>query len=856
MLLLLGTAGCAGGLAVRSVAAENEAAALTGGSPALDTEAVGPHRFIAAHGRRALVSGYATGSLEVWAYPFQIVSGYRVQFRSAGATTPIRGEEILARVTYEPESVTRTYLGPDFIVREKLFAPLDESGAIISYQVVSGRGVEIEVHATPVLDLMWPGSMGGQGVSWNGTLSAFLLSEGSNGFTALVGSPEIAAHDSLANRTAGGENANALGFTLHPDAYGAAHVFFALNKPHVSDIGLFYQRLIQDRDSLEARYATHVQEFEANALHVETPDAEVNKAIAWAETALDQAWVCNPDLGCGYVAGYGPSRGARRPQYDWFFAGDGLITAEGGMAASDTDHARQELDFILKYQDRKTGMIWHELSQSAGVIDWAGDYPFMFVHVDITFQFLTMLDHYLAASGDVAFAREHWKAIEAAYRYCKSVIDPVSGLPRIPDDKEGGNEQDRLTDDLGLSTSWVQAAQGFARVATLTGHTALADDATRAAQLARATVPTRYWSARRTFWVNGYSATGEGAPERRSGPAEALTLHLFSPEQNATLLDTLASASFQTDWGTRSVAEDSFGYEPESYAKGSVWAVGTASLAKAFWSEYRPVTALGIWRTLIPSASLDSLGHMDEVLAGNFYRTQGESVPEQSWSSAGFLDATIHGLLGLDVDSVQGRIVFAPRLPAQWDHVSIEHIKLGNAIVGLTLRRRAHGLTLNIDNPGPVFHFDFSPEIPLGSRAREAELERHSIPLTQENHGQGANARLLFDAPHGKSELHIDLHGGVQVSAEQTTPVLGTASRGVHVVGTSLEGNTLTIVADVPRDRATHFELQTDWPVVKAEGATASPSVDGVVELTIAAVPDPAAAQTYRRAKCVVQFRP
>jgi len=50
-----------------------------------------------------------------------------------------------------------------------------------------------------------------------------------------------------------------------------------------------------------------------------------------AQFALDQAWACNPDLGCGYVAGYGPDRGARRPQYDWFFAGDGLTTADAAM---------------------------------------------------------------------------------------------------------------------------------------------------------------------------------------------------------------------------------------------------------------------------------------------------------------------------------------------------------------------------------------------------------------------------------------------------------------------------------------------------------------------------------------------
>jgi len=48
-----------------------------------------------------------------------------VAFRVAGSTTAINGQDILSRVTYEPDSITRTYLGPGFIVREKLFVPLN-----------------------------------------------------------------------------------------------------------------------------------------------------------------------------------------------------------------------------------------------------------------------------------------------------------------------------------------------------------------------------------------------------------------------------------------------------------------------------------------------------------------------------------------------------------------------------------------------------------------------------------------------------------------------------------------------------------------------------------------------------------
>ena len=76
-------------------------------------------------------------------------------------------------------------------------------------------------------------------------------------------------------------------------------------------------------------------------------------------------------------------------------------------------------------------MIWHELSQSAGQMDWA-KYPYMFVHVDLTFDFLTTLGSYLSATGDRDFVNAHWPSIQSAYTYCRSLVDSQDALPHIP----------------------------------------------------------------------------------------------------------------------------------------------------------------------------------------------------------------------------------------------------------------------------------------------------------------------------------------------------------------------------------------------------------------------------------------
>ncbi|MGA8087115.1 MAG: hypothetical protein WCA10_07405 [Terracidiphilus sp.] len=733
------------------------------GALPLNTESNVQHRFVAVHGRRSLVEGYASNGLEIWAYPFQILFGYHVAFRVEGTTTSIPGEDVLRRITYAPDSITRIYVGSNFVVREKIFVPLDEPAAIFTYQVQSTRSINIEVHATPVLDLMWPAAIGGQSVAWDGALPAYVLSEPATKYTAVVGSPDMVAHNDNGSRTVSIADDSSISFTLQPDASQCAYLFVALNMPQISEPGTLLRRLIRDRTILEADATAHYADFSAHAMQIETPDPKVNEALAWAETALDQAWVCNPQLGCGIVAGYGPSRIKRRPQYSWFFAGDGLVATDALVSEGEYARARDELTFILRWQDPKTGMIWHELSQSAAFLDWAGKYPYMYAHVDITFQFLDSLQRYVTSSGDVAFAVDHWSAIEAAYAYCRSLIDPDNGLPRIPPDRMGGDEQDRESDDLGLSASWVSAAEAFARLAALTNHPSEGVEARKAGSKALGAIAGLYWNSEQSFWIPGHTSVGKALPERRSSPAGALELHIFSPRQSETILDQLATSSFQTDWGTRTVGAGSAGFDPESYAKGSVFTIGTAEVAMAFWSAHRPATALQIWSSMLPLFSLDSLGHVHEVLTGNSYRPQIESVPEQTWSSAGFFDSTVHGLLGLEVDSVNRRIRFAPHLPPQWNDVSVTNIWLSDVSIGLSLHRAKDGFVLRINNAGRPFNLEFSPQIPLGSPQVRAEVNHKPIAVDLHMNPQDEHACVEMDVAHGNSELYLSFAGGQHV---------------------------------------------------------------------------------------------
>ena len=806
--------------------------------------------------------GYPRSGLEIWGYPFQILSGYQVGFRQAGAAAEVDGRLLLRRVEYQMDSITRVYIGPDYLVRERLFVPRDQPAAVISYEVEGSRKLEIVVHFVPVLNLMWPGAVGGQYSRWNADAPGFVIAEPERGFSAVVGSPEIVAHDDTVNSTVHPESS--LSFALRPkdassgasSGLAKADVFVALNPANSKDPAASLHMLSAQVQQLQSEAAAGFEALESSSLRIRTPDEAINRDLAWAEAALEQAWVCNPLLGCGLVAGYGPSRDARRPQYAWFFAGDGLVATNALISAGEYSRAREELEFIQRYQDHATGMIWHELSQSAGYIDWS-KYPYMYVHVDISFDYLVTVARYVAVSGDAAFAQEHWASIASAYRYCTSLIGRDDHLPHIPQDKEASDEQHRPADDLGLSASWIDAASGFAELARITGHTQQVAPAREQVELTRRSIPLHYWNADKNFWLDGHTHSGDPIFRQAMGPTNLIVDNVFSPQQNEALLEQLTSADFQTDWGSRAVASTAKDYDPYSYGAGSVWALGTSAAATTFWKAHRPESAFALWNAVIQGNSLDSLGHLHEVLAGNFYHEETESVPEQTWSSAGLIDATVRGLLGLEIDGLSSRLRLAPHLPIEWGQVSIKNIRLPHSLLGLTLTHDMHSFDLEISNEGRAVRVSFEPEIPLGAHSLVANCQGRSIEAQMEQFPGDEHARLALEVPPGLSHCHLGFEGGVSASIPRRELRIGDPSSTLKLISFRLNGRVLSIDADVPSSGSSGLSILTPWKIIAQQGADVRPV--GTNEYQIEIAPEvkgsqPVHSTSYTHAHAVLTF--
>src|SRR5215469_4049958 len=662
---------------------------------------------------------------------------------------------------------------------------------------------------------MWPAAIGSQEIRWDNAESGYLLTEPTHQFAAAVLALN-AAHDEPLNSPH--KLLQRAEVAVELDA-NSPEILFARVRAITSNEGEFdmndARRLLQS-STWQQEKVRHSDDVLSSGIEIDTPDSEVNRALAWAVLALDQAWFCNDDLlDCAYVGGYGPSRRNRRPQYAWFFAGDGMIDLHAALARGELGRVRDEIRFIAKYQDPQTGMIWHELSLSAPYVDWRGKYPYMFVHADLTYPYISTIADYVHVSNDRVFLQELWPSVQKAFIYGRSLIDN-DGLPRIPEGKEGSDEQEPLSDELGLSASWVTACRDYAHLAELMGQVQAAHEAQQWSEKARTSFDRRYWDEARNVPIDAYFRAGNPATDRGLAAIDAVNQKLFSREKTKQVLDSLASWRFESDWGTRSIAADAPGYDPTGYAHGSVWAVQTASVAEAFWGAHRPDVAWEIWRKLLPWSTLDSPGHMHEVLAGDTYHPQQESIPEQTWSSAAFLSAAVRGLFGLDIDGENGAISIALQLPPDWNHASLKGVRIGYSTVDFTFDQNPDQFSARVQTGGAEVHLLFDRQLPLGARILSVSACGRRTPFHIKTHEETVHVLLDFMAPQGGCDVNIRYRGGVAITLPASRPSLDNPSSAPQLATVTFRQDTLQVGLDVIPSLKNSFCILTKRTVLSA----------------------------------------
>lgn len=675
------------------------------------------HSFFGVYGRQAAAMGRVDGSaFEIWVYPFKVL--HELGFRVVVDDTPEDPYRRVAAFDFSAAAFNREFVGEKWKISETVYPHYEEPLVFIVYRVFALTGLDLEFSFKPDLSPMWPGALGGKYSYWD-KRKYFVLSESSGRNHAFFGGfvgrkiGQLPAH-----KLPGGK----LRCRIHVEKG-----FHEISLVATAGRGTFqaiHRKFAGAKDTFEPVLRHREQQLRAykeNHLQVITPEPLFNEALDWAILQLNAAFVRSPDLGEGLVAGYGLSYEGERPGFGWYFGGDGLINGLALVNIGDFAGARQEIEFLLKYQ-RQDGKIMHELSQGAGFVDWFEDYGFPFFHGDTTLYFAAALDFYLKRSGDIQLLKQYRGQIDKVFGWlarCDADGDGIveTGLAGAGASETGPLRQ-KMKTDIYLAALSVRAWQAMADVTSLLADTRKVKTARKRLAASRRALDRLFWNEERQFYMYAVRADGSQIRETTVWPAVGLRFRVMEGQRAQSVQRVLASPELSADWGSRFLSSKSGYYDPSSYNNGAVWPFLTGFTALALYNCGNPYHGYSLLQANLHIVMDFDYGAPTELLSGDIYRPLDQSVPNQIWSAGNTLSAFVEGLLGFDADAIKKEIHLEPALPLHWEHITVTNLKAGTGQIRFQMKRLRNRLAYEFDFEDLAgYTFVFAPRIPCLRRS-------------------------------------------------------------------------------------------------------------------------------------------
>lgn len=410
---------------------------------------------------------------------------------------------------------------------------------------------------------------------------------------------------------------------------------------------------------------------------------------------------------------------------------------------------------------------------------------------------------YACASGDVAFLREHWDNVKRAYLFTRS----HTGQDGVYDNKEGTgwveSWKPRMPDqEIYLAALDEQSAESISYLAKLMNDDQLAAAAQAQANLVRERL--RAYRQPDGFYAFSKNADGSYDPPATIFPSVAWwTGSLALPEANS-MLSRWASHEFFSDWGLRSLSDQSPLFDPLSYHQGTVWPLFTGWVSVA---EYRSGHPLAGYLQLMSNVNLTwahDPGGITELLSGKFDEPLGRSSSRQTWSSAMVISATLRGMFGLQVDAGRQCLEMSPDLPATWNEVQLHHLHLGTDQIEVKMHRSKGEMVIEAASQQKK-PFCLCTQLPNQADCSSARAISHSttirlrpveLEVKAEAPMPGSQTQQLKVLEESYSENSLALSFEAPGGTIQEMPIRINSSRklNLRVTGASLLGTILRIV--------------------------------------------------------------
>lgn len=751
-------------------------------------------------GRRFAILGYESGAFEAWAYPLKLLRNFEFSFFLGSSTQPIRARDIVRRITVTPAATTLTYAFQSFTVRATYLAAIDEPGAIILLDIFTTEPLTIACGFLPVLQPMWPAGIGGQYAYWDGKLKAYLISEPTRKNHGYLGSP---AARGISYTPAHMLSDTPNEFTIVIDKPESVRgkiipIVLAGGKGKREDIRQVYERLAADPERYYRAAVEHYKALRAGTLRVQTPSPKLNLAFEWAKVSYDNLLVDNPDLGRGLVAGLGVSGTGGRPGFGWFFGTDAYLNSLSLISCGVFTAAKDALSFTQKWQ-RADGKMAHELSQAAGYIDWFKDYPYGYIHGDTTPFYIVALHDFYRMTADEEFVRESWTSLRRAFDWCLTTDEDGDGLMDNKKAGLGALEFGALTGiktDIYLAAVWVRACAAMESLASTAGDKTYVKKASENFKKALQALDAKFWDEESGQYAYAFNAGGELVKETSPWSAYALMWKMGESGRSARTLEKMQAADMTTDWGVRILSSRSNLYQPLNYNYGAVWPFLTGVVAAA---QFKHNFNLQGFHSLGSNADHmfdNALGAATELFSGAQHIWPAEAVSHQGFSSGGVILPLVRGLLGLEGDAVERRVMFEPRFPADWREVAVENYRVGSESFAFRYSRD-EGLVkiaVKTDNKIP-YRISLAPALGIGTNVMGVRVNGQPQKFMVKESIQTAQPQVEF-ALTGNDLVEIVFEPTVEIIPPAIDSKVGDPDKGLKLISLRREGNQLKVTIE------------------------------------------------------------
>ena len=830
--------------------------------------------FMGVMGRKSAAFGYENKPLEMWVYPLKLVHDFKLDFITEYEETqvPVNGSEAVTSIEVRPEATILTYRHAAFLVRQIIFAPVNEPGLVMLLDIDSPRPLTIRGSFRPALSLMWPAGLQTGNIFWQPNHQRYGIVEELGKYVGMVSVPGAKDLSIIPYQEEPKDTPNTFEIRILPETHREHFIpiFVTGGTDGWQAAEENLKRLQVDPKALYEQTTAYYKTFLSQTTSVETPDERLNTAYTWAKIGTEKGVVDNPQLGTGLVAGFRTSGNSERPGFAWFFGRDSQWSELAMLSYGDFETVKRGLNFLKKFQF-EDGRIPHEISQSAGLIDWFGKYPFGKASADATPLYVILHHAYYQTTGDLTFIRENWNAIKKAWEWTSKTDTDQNGLIENTNFGHGWVEGGKLYpphEEMYMQGLWVEACKGMAKFANIMYEPDLAAQATSWARRTQEAMEKTYWLPEKQYYgyatskpaENGKAFVPDGlmSTNRESDargfmqestvlPAVPMWFRTTDPQKTDLALDEIGSAKMATDWGHRILSNQSRIYDPMSYHYGSVWPLFTGWASLAGYNYGRPHIG---YQALIANALLtfqDAYGYVTELLSGDYNTAFGRSSHHQIWSEAMVVSPLMRGLFGIEAQHAGKTLVFSPQVPADWNTYRIQQLRIGKDVVDMEINRSSNRTQYNFAAQGQGTQIRLEPIYPNDARIKSVLVNGKASTFKTEPFGDGQ--KLLIPAfTVDKSEVLIQHEGGTGVYVQQTEAPLGGKNTQIKVLRARTEGNVLTLVVEgLAGTQQSVFVRGTKSPIASKEVTVHKRSdEDHEVRMTFTGNPDTFVRQTIR----------